>query len=287
MFGLDTTLLTNGVHTIAWGVTDNTGGAAGVGSRYFTVSNGSSVVSSQLSASGFQLPASGFQLPAEPAVTGRRGFELDAPYRTFEAGRDGVVTIDSEEVDRIELQFDAGTEGYMRTGAHLGRLPIGARVDPATGVFTWQPGAGFVGAYDFVFVSAGTRRDIRIVLHPKGHNRQGPTIVIDRASPDLAGWAVDLDSATGSGISAIHVWAYPSGGPSTGAPIFVGEAEYGGVRPDVAALYGERFARSGYGIGLHGLAPGTYDLAVFGYSSVTGRFGPAKTTRVVIGEGGR
>jgi hypothetical protein len=49
-------------------------------------------------------------------VTGRRGFELDAPYRTYAAGSDGVVTIHSEEVDRIELQFDAGAEGYMRTG---------------------------------------------------------------------------------------------------------------------------------------------------------------------------
>ena len=38
--GLDTTSLSNGVHTIAWVVTDNKGDAAGVGSRYFTVSNG-------------------------------------------------------------------------------------------------------------------------------------------------------------------------------------------------------------------------------------------------------
>lgn len=38
-FMLDTTLLTNGVHTIAWGVVDNMGHAQGIGSRYFTVSN--------------------------------------------------------------------------------------------------------------------------------------------------------------------------------------------------------------------------------------------------------
>jgi hypothetical protein len=38
-FMLDTTLLTNGVHTIAWGVVDNAGNAQGIGSRYFTVSN--------------------------------------------------------------------------------------------------------------------------------------------------------------------------------------------------------------------------------------------------------
>ena len=38
-FMLDTTLLTNGVHTIAWGVVDDVGNAQGIGSRYFTVSN--------------------------------------------------------------------------------------------------------------------------------------------------------------------------------------------------------------------------------------------------------
>ncbi|MEP6593051.1 MAG: fibronectin type III domain-containing protein, partial [Acidobacteriota bacterium] len=40
VFTFDTRTLTNGVHTIAWAVTDNTGGTAGVGSRYFTVANG-------------------------------------------------------------------------------------------------------------------------------------------------------------------------------------------------------------------------------------------------------
>jgi beta-lactamase superfamily II metal-dependent hydrolase len=39
-FSLDTTTLSNGVHTIAWGVVDNAGRSAGIGSRYFTVANG-------------------------------------------------------------------------------------------------------------------------------------------------------------------------------------------------------------------------------------------------------
>lgn len=41
--GFDSTTLTNGVHTLAWLVTDNQGNASGIGSRYFTVSNGSSL----------------------------------------------------------------------------------------------------------------------------------------------------------------------------------------------------------------------------------------------------
>ena len=68
-----------------------------------------------------------------------------------------------------------------------------------------------------------------------------------------------------------------------GAPVFVGVAAYGGARPDVAAIYGERFLKSGYGLRVEGLAPGTYDLAVFAYSTVTRGFAPAKIVRVRIG----
>ena len=39
-FQIDTTLLANGVHTIAWVVTDDSGASEGIGSRYFTVQNG-------------------------------------------------------------------------------------------------------------------------------------------------------------------------------------------------------------------------------------------------------
>jgi hypothetical protein len=38
-FVLDTTRLSNGVHTIAWIVRDGNGGAQGIGSRFFTVAN--------------------------------------------------------------------------------------------------------------------------------------------------------------------------------------------------------------------------------------------------------
>jgi hypothetical protein len=39
LFVLDTTTLTNGLHTIAWSVTDNLGRAEGIGSRFFWVQN--------------------------------------------------------------------------------------------------------------------------------------------------------------------------------------------------------------------------------------------------------
>jgi hypothetical protein len=107
--------------------------------------------------------------------------------------------------------------------------------------------------------------------------------VIDIANDGLvAGWATDLDSQIDTGVDTVHVWAYPVIGGRRGEPVFIGAAEYGGARPDVAAIYGDRFTNSGYGIRVGGLSPGTYDLAVFAYSTVKGGFVPASTARVTI-----
>ncbi len=155
-------------------------------------------------------------------------------------------------------------------------------------MFTWAPGVGFVGAYDLVFEREdGTTRDVRIVLQPKGSGQLGPQVVIDtpRSQQDvgqpfvLAGWAADLNASTGTGIATLHAWAYPlTGGP----PVFLGAMSYGGARPDVAAVYGNQFEASGFGLPVQGLTPGNYDLAVFAWSTERMDFVPAKTVRVTV-----
>ena len=55
-----------------------------------------------------------------------------------------------------------------------------------------------------------------------------------------------------------------------------------GHRPDVAAVYGERFRGSGYGLRVEGLAPGSYDLAVFAWSSARHAWLPAKVVRIEV-----
>ena len=101
-------------------------------------------------------------------------------------------------------------------------------------------------------------------------------IVIDRPAAGnvgttftVAGWAVDPAGAgSGPGVDVVHVWAYPS----TGAPpVFVGQAAYGGARPDVAAYLGPSFTNCGYGL-TASLPPGTYMLVVFARSVGTGQF---------------
>lgn len=288
----DSTFIANGLHTISWTVTDNAGVTEGIGSRFFTIANGAAAATA--AASSAQVSANFADLPIERSpVIGRRGWDLDAPFASFSSRASGVTVIRSEEVNRVELQLGDGEyAGYLRTHAGLAPLPIGSSLNAATNTFTWAPGVGFVGRYDFVFVRslaghAVSRRDVRIVLHPKGRGAVGPQVVIDTprvhasvAQPfTIGGWAVDLDATEGTGVTTLHAWAFPSAG---GTPIFLGATAYGGARPDVAAVHGEQFNDSGFGLIAQGLPAGDYDLALFAWSTETVGFIAPTIVRITV-----
>ena len=99
----------------------------------------------------------------------------------------------------------------------------------------------------------------------------------------ITGWAVDYATQSGTGIDAVHVWAYPSdaAGTPTGAPQFLGAAGLGAWRGDVATTFGNPgFATSGYGLTVRGLRPGFYHIVVYARSTVTGGWSDAH--RVVL-----
>lgn len=95
----------------------------------------------------------------------------------------------------------------------------------------------------------------------------------------IGGWALDPLSNSGTGVDAIHVWAYPDGGE----PSFVGVAGYGGRRPDVAALYGSQFADSGFDLFVDHLAPGRYQLVAYAHNVASGQFDAAQVVSVTVG----
>ncbi len=275
-----------------WGATDSAGKAAGLGSRFFQVSNGpvAAGVRQAVTANAFE-DLTRVPLDLSPVV-GRRGWDVETPWRSYDVARSGRALFIGEEIDRFELALAAQNgesySGYMRVGERLSPLPIGSHLDPHTGAFTWSPGVGFVGAYDLVFVrSAAARREVRFILRPKGSGHVGPQVVIDtpRSQQDvpqpfvLSGWAADLDADWGTAIDTLHVWAYPLTG---GTPVFLGAATYGGTRPDVAVSHGDRFRDSGYRLVVQGLTPGNYDLAVFAWSTVKSGFLPARVVRVTV-----
>ena len=69
---------------------------------------------------------------------------------------------------------------------------------------------------------------------------------------NVAGWSIDRavesTAQSGTGVDTLHVYAYPNPG-SGQAPIFLGVATVGFARPDVAAVYGSRYANAGYTLG--------------------------------------
>jgi len=298
---IDTTALSSGLHTIQWVVTDDQGATDGIGSRYFTVSNGAAApvaatrsvtAAARLAGGGEAERIAAAPLDRSP-LGARRGWHLEAPSRTFTSDAFGRTVIRSEEVNRVELQLGAGWDaGYLRTGDGLAPLPVGSHLDPATGAFTWAPGVGFVGAYDLVFIRHNgprpvARREVRILLQPKGSGGTGLQVVIDVPTSQqdvgqpfaVSGWAADLNAASGTGIETLHAWAYPLAG---GPPVFLGATVSGGGRPDVAAVHGEQFEQSGFGFEVQGLAHGHYDLAVFAWSTEAAAFAPATVVRITV-----
>ena len=292
---IDTTTLTNGAHTISWTVVDNQGAIEGIGSRYFTVSNGASAITAAPVTTTRPTDVA-TAARAETPVLGRRGWDLEAPWRWYGVGSSGRAVIRGEEIDRFEVWLGAQPEahytGHLRVGDGFVPLPVGSQLDAATGWFTWAPGVGFVGPYDLVFVRWSgmrpvARHEVRIILAPKGRGHVGVQVAIDtpRSQQDvgqpfvLAGWAADLDTATGTGIDTLHVWAYQLAG---GAPVFLGTPILGGARPDVAAIHGDQFRAAGFTLPVQGLTPGIYDLAVFPWSNVTGAFAPPQIVHVTV-----
>jgi probable HAF family extracellular repeat protein len=274
---VDTSSLSNGTHQIGWFVTDSCGRSEGIGSRFFTVLNGSAAAPPAGSRASAAMPVAAV---SEAAIEVRRG-DATSVVSPNSAG-DRVVPIRQDE--RVEVQLPAlgagAYDGYQIVKGQRRPLPLGSSFDRTTGTFYWQPAAGFLGVHDLQFVAANQVVRVRAVVQTAVHAaidapQQGRVSVPFM----VAGWAIDLGAREGSGIDTVHVWAYPDGGA---APIFLGVAAYGDRRPDIAATFGEQFAGAAYGLAVDNLSPGTYNLVVYPHSAVTGDFHGARVVRVTV-----
>ena len=191
-FPLNTTLLSNGTHTISWVVSDNQGNSEGIGSRYFTVQNGTTgamtaaAVDSSTVAEGTHGSAVGeaaatvAEMPADYSLVEvkKAASEDPTPQLVFPEWT-GAIQVNSIETEPIEVrlgnQFDeAGGvyEGYVLVNGRLRPLPVGSTLNKSTGTFKWQPGPGFIGSYELVFIrtlSTGfkTRIPVNVSITPK------------------------------------------------------------------------------------------------------------------------
>lgn len=166
-FVLDTTRYNIGIHTIAWSVEDDAGNADGIGSRYFQVWNNTSVSACDPETADRRFSAPINPLDMENAEIDRQpvqfktGFNPDRTPDTAVLSQQGVSTITIHQLERMEIDLgvSAGApgeniSGYLLVGNTYRPLPIGSTLDAQKGIFYWQPGPGFIGTYDFIFVKA-------------------------------------------------------------------------------------------------------------------------------------
>jgi len=187
-YSLDTTNYTNGVHTIQWTATDSGGNTDGIGSRYFSINNSSSV-SSYFSQAISQAKVQGIShldnIPIDYSmpIKAAKGFNKNNEPQIISLDDQGMNRTEMEELDRIEIVLSDRTNakgysysGYMVVGQRLYSLPVGSTLDRGKGVFKWNPGAGFLGRYKLVFVEAGpngemNKKDVMVEILPKKYEK--------------------------------------------------------------------------------------------------------------------
>ncbi|MEX1126971.1 MAG: Ig-like domain-containing protein [Vicinamibacterales bacterium] len=288
---IDTRTLANGLHTIAWSVTDDQGRVAGIGSRFFRVSNVSSadgIVSAGRSALAIAADDGAVApIVRDGLIRGRTGFRTTASWDVMEPDGDGTYHVRIAELGRLELAFgDAVTAGYVRVNGERRPLPAGSALERDQ--FTWAPGPGFVGAYELTFTTPTREIPVRVSI-VAAETREGQIrswidtpstgLVVERGF-QVAGWALDLAAWNGTGIGAVHVWAIRR--DSSERATFLGIAGLQGRRPDVAAHFGAQFERAGWGLTAAPLSPGGYTVVAYFWSGRTGRFEDARSVQVTI-----
>ncbi|HLP60924.1 MAG TPA: hypothetical protein VK186_18930 [Candidatus Deferrimicrobium sp.] len=183
-FDFDTTAYENGVHTIYWTVTDNAGNSDGIGSRYFTIQNAGATAGciSQSAAyvkAPFDIDLSVIPVDYSEPVQISKGFTENPEAPETYPDDNGIIEIEIKELERIEIHLTEtngdGTLfnyiGYLVVNDQTRPLPIGSTFDSHRGIFYWQPGVGFYGDYEIVFIKqTNTGRNavkIKVRILPK------------------------------------------------------------------------------------------------------------------------
>jgi hypothetical protein len=95
----------------------------------------------------------------------------------------------------------------------------------------------------------------------------------------VRGWAINRSASSGTGVDAVHVYAFPAGG---GSPIFLGPAVYGSARPDVGAIFGAQFTNCGFTFSATTLATGTYTVVAYAHNAVIGAFDKSQSATITV-----
>jgi hypothetical protein len=288
--------LSTGVHTLMWGIRDNGGNATNIGSRYFTLAATGGQSTAQAAEAPLAQSGAASVAPVATLAT------LPARASTLSASVNGAapatVVPDAGGVARVQmpalglLSLDLGgplQRGYETAADGPHALPVGSTLDASRGRFYWQPGIGFFGPFHLVFVSTdSTRTDVEVtIVDPTAsgdvllHIDTPQAMATEHGGFTIAGWTLDPHAVSGSGVAAVHVWAYRRDVPSV-VPQFLGAAAIGGPRADVAQAYGAQFDHAAWSLDVSSLTPGVYDLVVYSWSERTRDWAAATVVPVVV-----
>jgi hypothetical protein len=162
-FDFDTTIYSNGVHTIYWTAADDDGNIDGIGSRYFTIRNSEAAASGKMAAA-FNVQCSLFnvkpnQLPVDyfHPVRIKKGSNPNTKPEVVYPNERGIITIEIKELERVEIHLcdSTVTVNIEPRTLNLSPLPIGSTLDTKRGIFYWHPGPGFIGNYELLFLARG------------------------------------------------------------------------------------------------------------------------------------
>ncbi|HLP45793.1 MAG TPA: hypothetical protein VK469_07605 [Candidatus Kapabacteria bacterium] len=101
---------------------------------------------------------SAFPIDYSEPVKISKGFKENPEVPEMYPGENGIIEIEIKELERIEIHLTNGDctlfnyTGYQVVNDQLRPLPIGSTLDSQRGIFYWQPGVGFYGDYELVFI---------------------------------------------------------------------------------------------------------------------------------------
>jgi subtilisin family serine protease len=272
-FGLSVGGLAPGSYTLrAFARSTVTGGFTIIANKAITVANGARM--------SVDTPAPGSAPPKQPFLVAGWALDLGASSGTGV----GAVHVYAAPAGGGAPIF-LGVASYGAARPDIGAIFGAQFTNSGYGIFVGglSPGSYVLQVFALSTVT-GTFNNVKavpITILATGR------IAVDTPSPGattgqpfvIAGWALDLAAASGSGVTAVHVYALPlAGGPMR----FVGVAAYGTPRPDLAAIFGAQFTNSGYVLSASGLPSGSYQLQVFALSSVTGSFSIVQVVNVTV-----
>jgi beta-lactamase superfamily II metal-dependent hydrolase len=200
-FYINTNSFPNGVHTIQWTAKDTGNNKDGIGSRYFTINNTSADIARHKIANvknhlvpshhlNIQQMERLYQMGNRLPVKVQTAFVDDEDMQMVFPEETGIISLQIKELGRIVIDFSILSQkeqvydiflnqkpnsfsGYMVVDNELRSLPIGSSLNRKQGIFYWQPGPGFIGNYEFVFLindDPMVFKKVNIKILPMHHN---------------------------------------------------------------------------------------------------------------------